>query len=95
MRTTSEETKAVTDPSSHSSTLKAFSFARTDPFITNSLDVASNARCVCTETPGLLLWFHKGKYKGCHHDRLWGGIHNGKTNFRPRYFSQPNAGTAT
>ncbi len=32
MRTTSEETKAVTDPSSHSSTLKAFSFARTDLF---------------------------------------------------------------
>ena len=29
MRTTSEGTKAVTDPSSHSSTLKAFSFAFT------------------------------------------------------------------
>mgnify|MGYP004061705177 CR=1 FL=1 len=33
MRTTSEETKAVTDPSSHSFTLKAFSFARTDSFL--------------------------------------------------------------
>ena len=32
MRTTSEETKAVTDPSSHSFTLKAFSFARNDLF---------------------------------------------------------------
>ena len=29
MRTTSEETKTVTDPSSHSSTLKAFSFVIT------------------------------------------------------------------
>ncbi len=36
MRTTSEETKAVTDPSSHSSTLKAFSFACTELIGTHS-----------------------------------------------------------
>ena len=40
MRTTSEVTKAVTDPSSHSFTLKAFSFAHTDLFLHLLLDVS-------------------------------------------------------
>ena len=60
MRTTSEETKAVTDPSSHSSTLKAFSFACTEliwhALRVFTLDVASNVKCVCVETPGLLFY---------------------------------------